>query len=377
LLRRRDPLQLADAQYTVASELGYASWPELVRALDVDVSPFTVIARNDIDWGRVDRLTLVPFLPDGSVVLVDDDGRLRVPRMRCFRMSTARGRTAPTSRWNKPASGARNHPFAAAEDRRDSPYGSTARYDGARPHNRAVVDRVRAAAGGAARATRRTRPPWCLADAARRPHRRRVLDRQPARLDAAYLAAVSPEGGSGSAAAQDWHDERSVLLDAVDRDGSFLDVGCANGLLMESLARWSDARGVRLEPYGVDISEPLAALARRRLPQWADRIWTGNALEWVAPNGQQFDYVHTLLETVPAPRHAALVGHLLDTAVAPGGRLLVSHYGVEEDRKAAAILARLGYAVAGETRAPGRADGRRRPPSAWIDKSSGGSRRDG
>ena len=30
LLRRRDPLQLADAQYTVASELGYASWPELV-----------------------------------------------------------------------------------------------------------------------------------------------------------------------------------------------------------------------------------------------------------------------------------------------------------------------------------------------------------
>ena len=65
LVRRRDPLQLADAQYTVASELGYASWPELVRALDVDVSPFTVIARDDIDWGRVDRLTLVPFLPDG------------------------------------------------------------------------------------------------------------------------------------------------------------------------------------------------------------------------------------------------------------------------------------------------------------------------
>ena len=103
----------------------------------------------------------------------------------------------------------------------------------------------------------------------------------------------------------------------------------------------------------------------------------GNGLEWMPPNGQQFDYVHTLLETVPAHRHAALVRHLLDTAVAPGGRLLVSHYGADQDRKAAAILARLGYAVGGETRAPRRADGRPRTPSAWIDKSSGGSRRDG
>jgi hypothetical protein len=30
-----------------------------------------------------------------------------------------------------------------------------------------------------------------------------------------------------------------------------------------------------VEPYGVDISPALAELARRRLPRWADRIWTG------------------------------------------------------------------------------------------------------
>ncbi len=91
------------------------------------------------------------------------------------------------------------------------------------------------------------------------------------------------------------------------------------------------------------------------------------------PAGRRFDDVHTLLETVPAPRHRELVRHLLDTAVAPRGRLIVSHYGVDQDRTAAAILSRLGYPVDGETRVPGRADGRRRPPSAWIDKSSGGS----
>ena len=187
-------------------------------------------------------------------------------------------------------------------------------------------------------------------------------------LDAAYLGTATPEGGWGfGGSTQDWHDERSVLLDAVDRDGSFLDVGSANGLLMESLARWSDTRGIRLEPYGLDISEPLAAFARRRLPQWADRIWTGNALEWAPPAGRRFDYVHTLLETVPAAAPGRRVRHLLDTTVAPGGRLLVSHYGVDQDRKAAAILTRLGYTVGGETRTPRHADGRPRPPSTWVD----------
>ena len=172
-------------------------------------------------------------------------------------------------------------------------------------------------------------------------------------LDAAYLAAVTPEGGSGfGGSAQDWHDERSVLLDAVDRDGSFLDVGCANGLLMESLARWSDARGVRLEPYGLDISEPLAALARRRLPQWADRIWTGNALEWVPPNGQQFDYVHTLLETVPAHRHA------------DAGRPPARHRGRARRPAAREPLRRRGGPEGGRDPRPTRVRGGRRDPSA-------------
>jgi hypothetical protein len=44
---------------------------------------------------------------------------------------------------------------------------------------------------------------------------------------------------------------------------------------MESVAAWCAERGLAIEPYGVDISPALAELARRRLPQWADRIWVG------------------------------------------------------------------------------------------------------
>ena len=96
----------------------------------------------------------------------------------------------------------------------------------------------------------------------------------------AYLAAESVQGGSGhSGTAADWEYSRGIVAEAVDRSGTFLDVGCANGLLMESVARWGLDKGLSIEPFGLDISAELAALARSRLPAWADRIFVGNALE--------------------------------------------------------------------------------------------------
>lgn len=67
--------------------------------------------------------------------------------------------------------------------------------------------------------------------------------------------------------------------------------GCANGLLMESVVSWAEESGHRVEPYGLDHSPALAALARRRLPRWADRIFVGNVADWVPP--RRFDVVRT------------------------------------------------------------------------------------
>ena len=61
---------------------------------------------------------------------------------------------------------------------------------------------------------------------------------------------------------------------------------------MESMAAWAG-----VEPYGLEISPELAELARRRLPQWADRIWVGNAPTWTPP--RRFDVVRTGLDYVP------------------------------------------------------------------------------
>ena len=68
---------------------------------------------------------------------------------------------------------------------------------------------------------------------------------------------------------------------------------------MESVVQWCAERDITVEPYGVDISEPLVELARRRLPRWRDRIWVGNALKWIPPAGARFDVVHAQFDCVP------------------------------------------------------------------------------
>ena len=186
----------------------------------------------------------------------------------------------------------------------------------------------------------------------------------------AYLAAEDERGGSGhSGNAADWEWSRGVVAEALDRDGSFLDVGCANGLLMESVARWGAARGLAIEPYGLDISPELATAAGRRLPpQWRDRLFVGNALGWRPP--QRFTFVRTGLEYVPHRRRRELVAWLLDEVVAPGGRLVVGKYNEEAAmRENEGQLHAWGFAIAGRHDRPHRSEPRLAYRVVWIDAS--------
>jgi SAM-dependent methyltransferase len=144
--------------------------------------------------------------------------------------------------------------------------------------------------------------------------------------EAKYLAGTDPRQQSGFGRdARDWERFRRPVVAPIDRDGSFLDVGCANGLLMESVAAWAREDGHRVAPFGLDISEKLAALARQRLPQWRDRIFVGNALRWEPP--AHFDFVRTELVYVPPWRRREYAEWLLARVVAPGGRLIICSYG--------------------------------------------------
>jgi SAM-dependent methyltransferase len=182
----------------------------------------------------------------------------------------------------------------------------------------------------------------------------------------AYLGAGTPweqSGKSGDLAS--WERGRRPIMAAVDRDGTFLDVGCANGFLMESVRKWAAEDGYDVEPYGLDISRELAALARRRLPHWADRIFVGNAREWTPP--RRFDYVRTGLDYVPPTKRRDLVEHLLKEVVASGGRVIVGVFNEEKsERRTEESLSSWGFEVAG------RFDAEHRDPRVayrvlWLD----------
>jgi SAM-dependent methyltransferase len=319
---------------------------------------------GDPEPEAVRRLTFVPFLPDGDCAVLPGPvlptGALREDEHWLLEATLRIPLETAGYRFQ------RAHPFAVDGDHYYV-WLDGDRYRGWRPH--ATVDLVTGTAEEiAARLAAAGRPDQARAvrDAAQ------ALRHQPEAayyagavrlLEPAYLRGRTPQEGSGFGGdASRWRAHREIIVHGIDRSGSFLDLGCANGLLMESVREWAAERGFAIEPYGVDLAPGLVALARSRLPQWADRIEVGNAIDYRPTGGRRFTFAHALLDTVPPARHADLVRHALDALLEPGGRLLVSHY--LRDRPVAAYLRALGFPVAGESRR--RVDGRL-SSTAWID----------
>jgi SAM-dependent methyltransferase len=150
--------------------------------------------------------------------------------------------------------------------------------------------------------------------------------REQALHEAKYLSGTNAREQSGFGRdARDWERFRRPVVAPIDRGGTFLDIGCANGLLMESVVAWAREGGHRIEPFGLDISDKLAELARRRLPHWRNRIFVGNALFWEPP--APFDFVRTELVYAPPSRRRDYAERLLERFVAPGGHLIICSYG--------------------------------------------------
>jgi SAM-dependent methyltransferase len=186
-------------------------------------------------------------------------------------------------------------------------------------------------------------------------------------LERSYLEETDPIRGCGfGGGAERWRAEREPLLDGVAADGNVLDVGCANGYLLECLVLWGEERGLQLAPHGVDRSAGLISRARERLPRFAANLHVGDAWTWIPP--RQYEYVYALHDCVPLDYLAEYVVRLLDRAVAFGGRLILGAYG-SRSRKlkpydVAGFLQSQGYAVSG------RSSGGSPPLAefAWTDK---------
>jgi SAM-dependent methyltransferase len=156
-------------------------------------------------------------------------------------------------------------------------------------------------------------------------------------LETAYLTHDEPWKQSGmSGPAERWTALRKPIADCIDHSGSFLDIGCANGYLLECCLAWAAERDISIEPYGVDLSPRLIALAQQRLPQFADHLVVANAFEWLPP--QRFDYVRTELVYVPAAYEQQYIKYLLTHYLKPDGRLLVANYMEGDSNPARGLL---------------------------------------
>lgn len=153
----------------------------------------------------------------------------------------------------------------------------------------------------------------------------RFLDRL-AQLEMLYRLKDDPLMRSGFAGgAERWRREREPILNALDGDGAILDIGCANGVLLESLVEWALESGVQLTPHGVDAGQHLIAEARERLPGFADNLHVGNVWDWRPP--RRYRYVYMVWDCVPVYFLGATVKRLLREFVAPAGRLIIGTYG--------------------------------------------------
>jgi hypothetical protein len=167
-------------------------------------------------------------------------------------------------------------------------------------------------------------------------------------LATAYLCEDDPRWQSGfDGDATLWREAREFVLDAVPSNGTLLDVGCAGGHLMECLHEWASERGLDLTLFGLEINADLADVARRRLPAWADRIYTGNVSDWIPP--RRFTYIRTGLEYVPSGGESSLIERLMRDVVEAGGRVIVGP--VSETDLSATVAAFEGAGVSRPNRA--------------------------
>ena len=60
-----------------------------------------------------------------------------------------------------------------------------------------------------------------------------------------------------------WYNHRYPITKAINRSGTILDIGCANGFLLRSLLEWSE---YELIPYGADIDNQLLEQCKAMFP---------------------------------------------------------------------------------------------------------------
>ena len=155
--------------------------------------------------------------------------------------------------------------------------------------------------------------------------RKRWFDSLKNKLEQLYIHHKEPWKQSGFSGPEDrWVKCRKLIADCIETSGTFLDIGCANGYLLECILKWTRERNLDIIPFGLDLSEKLIDLAKKRLPEYNGNFFIGNAWEWNNP--MRFDYVRTEIVYVPECLGKQYIERIISLYLKKNGILLVTEY---------------------------------------------------
>jgi len=157
---------------------------------------------------------------------------------------------------------------------------------------------------------------------------------------------------------KDWEQGRRFISEAIYKDGSILDYGCANGFLLRCLKEWSSHQ---LDAYGYDHDLPAIQEARKLFPPLQDHFATEGELQTLPPS---FDFIYWNVwdnyQFVPSEMDD-FVPSLLN-ARRPGGRLIMGFY--DQTVETINRLPEYGYTPSGSLINPSRED----ECIVWFDR---------
>lgn len=184
----------------------------------------------------------------------------------------------------------------------------------------------------------------------------------------AYTSRKEPHQQCGHSGTEEtWMYSRiKPLLEILNKSGSFIDIGCANGYICESLYKWTKNSPIDIEYYGMDICDELINIAKERQPIFVDNYYTGNVVDWIPP--VKFDYVRAYtLNTLPKYRRKELIDNLYVNYLKSKGRLILGSYTEPADINTVSELVQsLGYTITGYSKKSYINNNERK--LIWIDK---------
>lgn len=148
----------------------------------------------------------------------------------------------------------------------------------------------------------------------------------------------------------DWIRNRRFIRSVIHKDGTILDIGCANGFFLLSLMLWSE---YKLSPFGIDIAEGKVSMAKRIFGKYPKRFEVFDGVSDIDSLPSEsfpdsFDFVYwNVFDSFafgdPGGYGCAFLRKLF-RKVSPGGRFILAFYDAEEDAtEAIRNLAAIGY----------------------------------